>query len=204
LRLSKCACEIENRSQCEKRIYPSLFVRHQVNDYGNWKRAYDEFGSVRKGNGVTGASVHRDANDANTIIVTHSFKDMKAATDFANSEELKSAMENAAWGVRRRSGSARTSKKPRTKTCRDGSERLTRITERNELRLSRNRHPNSARNRRSGPGYQASGRIFFFGWNKKHTPTFVEIWPGCALRPYTTLLVKDTQPRQQAHSDLVR
>jgi quinol monooxygenase YgiN len=72
-----------------------MFVRHKVSDYGNWKRVYDEFASVRKEKGVTGASVHRDANDADAIIVTHQFKDMNAARALADSEELKSAMANA-------------------------------------------------------------------------------------------------------------
>ena len=73
----------------------TMFVRHKVNDYANWKRAYDEFVSVRKEHGVTGASVHRDANDADFVIVTHQFKDVNAAKAFAGSEELKSAMANA-------------------------------------------------------------------------------------------------------------
>jgi quinol monooxygenase YgiN len=70
----------------------TMFVRHKVNDYGNWKRVYDQLASVRKEKGVTGASVHRDANDPNTIVVTHRFKDMNAAKAFAGSEDLKSAM----------------------------------------------------------------------------------------------------------------
>lgn len=73
----------------------TMFVKHKVEDYGNWKRVYDEFASVRKGKGVTAASVHRDANNPDTVIVTHQFKDMNAATEFVNSEELKSAMGNA-------------------------------------------------------------------------------------------------------------
>jgi len=73
----------------------TMFVKHKVSDYGNWKRAYDEFASVRKENGVTGASVHREANDANTVVVTHQFNDLKAAQAFADSEELKSAMSKA-------------------------------------------------------------------------------------------------------------
>jgi quinol monooxygenase YgiN len=72
-----------------------MFARHKVSDYNNWKRAYDEFASVRKENGVTGASVHRDAEDPDTIIITHQFEDMNSATEFANSEDLKSAMANA-------------------------------------------------------------------------------------------------------------
>jgi quinol monooxygenase YgiN len=70
----------------------TLFVRHSVDDYGKWKRGYDEFASVRKEGGVTGASVHRDANDPDFVIVTHQFKDVDAAKAFADSEELKSAM----------------------------------------------------------------------------------------------------------------
>ncbi len=73
----------------------TMFVKHKVRDYKTWKPTYDGLGSVRKREGVTAASVHRDANDPNTIIVTHQFKDMNAATGFANSSELKSAMANA-------------------------------------------------------------------------------------------------------------
>lgn len=73
----------------------TMFVKHKVDDYGNWKHGYDAFASMRKEKGVTAASVHRDVNDPDTVIVTHQFKDMNAATEFVNSEELKSAMGNA-------------------------------------------------------------------------------------------------------------
>lgn len=73
----------------------TMFVRHKVSDYRTWKPDYDGLGSVRKQKGVTAASVHRDPNDPNTIIVMHQFKDLDAATGFASSEELKSAMAKA-------------------------------------------------------------------------------------------------------------
>ena len=73
----------------------TMFAKHKVNDCGTWKRAYDEFESMRKEKGVTGASVHRDANDPDVITVTHQFKDVNAAMAFAGSEELKSAMMKA-------------------------------------------------------------------------------------------------------------
>ena len=76
----------------------TLFVRHKVDDYGKWKRVYDEFASVRKENGVTAASVHRDADDADFVIVTHQFKNVNAAKAFADSEQLKSAMADAGVG----------------------------------------------------------------------------------------------------------
>lgn len=73
----------------------TMFVKHTVSNYDNWKNVYDEVASLRKERGVTGASVHRDVNDPNTIIITHQFKDTNAATAFANSEDLKSAMMKA-------------------------------------------------------------------------------------------------------------
>ena len=73
----------------------TLFVRHQIGDYGKWKSVYDGLASVRQKMGVTGASVHRDANDKNTLIITHRFNDMKAAMAFTNSEDLKTAMQNS-------------------------------------------------------------------------------------------------------------
>ena len=73
----------------------TMFVKHKINNYGTWKRAYDDFASARKAKGVTGASVHRDGTDPNLGVVTHQFEDMAAATSFANSEELTSTMKNA-------------------------------------------------------------------------------------------------------------
>jgi len=73
----------------------TLFVRHNVGDYAKWKRAYDEFDVTHKKFGVTGASVYRDADDSNTVIVTHTFKDTSTAKAFASSDDLRSAMERA-------------------------------------------------------------------------------------------------------------
>jgi heme-degrading monooxygenase HmoA len=70
----------------------TLFVRHQVNDYNQWKNAYDRLARVRQEKGVTGASVYRDSNDAAFVIVTHQFRNLDAANAFANSADLKSAM----------------------------------------------------------------------------------------------------------------
>ena len=73
----------------------TMFAKHQVNDFNAWKRTYDEFASARKSAGVTGASVHRDASNPNILTITHVFKNLDAATAFAGSDELKSAMMKA-------------------------------------------------------------------------------------------------------------
>lgn len=58
----------------------TMFVRHKVDDYAKWKRAYDGFAPVHKEKGVTTASVHRDTKDPNSIIVTHQFKENRGLT----------------------------------------------------------------------------------------------------------------------------
>ena len=73
----------------------TMFARHKVDDYNNWKRMYDEIDNVRKEKGVTADHVYRDTNDPSYVIVTHQFKNEAAATNFANSDDLKTAMHKA-------------------------------------------------------------------------------------------------------------
>jgi hypothetical protein len=71
----------------------TLFVRHKVTDYANWKRAYDAFDATRREFGVIGDNVYRDTDDTSTVIVTHTFKDTSTAKAFVSSKNPKSAME---------------------------------------------------------------------------------------------------------------
>ncbi len=73
----------------------TLFVRHKVEDYNNWKGVYDSIGASRQEMGVTGAAVYRDAHDPSLITVTHHFNDLDAAQAFAGSDVLKTAMARA-------------------------------------------------------------------------------------------------------------
>jgi hypothetical protein len=73
----------------------TMFVKHSVNDYPTWKNVYDSIGSARARMGVTGAAVYRDPDDANVLIVTHDFNDLGSALAFANSKDLKAAMDRA-------------------------------------------------------------------------------------------------------------
>ena len=73
----------------------TMFIRHKVKDYAQWRRAYDAGEGLRKEHGITGASIHRDIQDANNITVTHRTGDLAAALALANSEELKSRMAEA-------------------------------------------------------------------------------------------------------------
>lgn len=72
-----------------------MFVRHKVEDFGKWRKAYDDFDEERQGMGVTNHSVYQAADNAEDVTVTHDFKDLDTATSFANSERLRTVMAGA-------------------------------------------------------------------------------------------------------------
>lgn len=70
----------------------TMFVKSKTRDYDNWKRVYDDFAPKRKGKGVIGAGVFRDADAPDTVTVIHQFTNLAAARAFASGEEIRSAM----------------------------------------------------------------------------------------------------------------
>jgi quinol monooxygenase YgiN len=72
-----------------------LFVRHEVNDYEAWRKAYNDFGKTRRNLGVTAQSVYRSADSPNDVTVTHDFKSLEQAKAFIASPDLKAAMDKA-------------------------------------------------------------------------------------------------------------
>jgi hypothetical protein len=75
-----------------------MFVRHQVEDYGSWRKGYDTFGAKRGGFGVVGHTVCCAADNPNDVTVTHDFDSLDKAKAFVESADLKEAM--AAAGVK--------------------------------------------------------------------------------------------------------
>ncbi|MGM4870537.1 antibiotic biosynthesis monooxygenase [Bradyrhizobium sp. 956_D2_N1_5] len=73
----------------------TMFVRHTVSNYKTWREAYDDFAPVQKAKGVTAEAVYRAVENPNDITVTHEFATIEAAQAFAESAELKNAMQNA-------------------------------------------------------------------------------------------------------------
>ena len=72
-----------------------LFVRHEVNDYAAWRKAYNEFDKTRRKLGVTGQAVYKLSDNPNDVTVTHDFKSLDKAKAFIASPELKAAMDKA-------------------------------------------------------------------------------------------------------------
>ncbi len=58
----------------------SMVARHKVNDFAQWKKAYDEVGTaIRQQGGVIADSVHRALDDPNMVYVYHQFEDASTA-----------------------------------------------------------------------------------------------------------------------------
>ena len=72
-----------------------LFVRHEVADYGVWRKAFNAFAPTQKRLGVISSAVYRSADNANDVTVIHDFHSLENAKAFAASPELKAAMEKA-------------------------------------------------------------------------------------------------------------
>lgn len=72
-----------------------MFARHTVNDYGKWRKAYDEFEAERKKMGVSGAAVYTGADNDRDVTITHDFETLDKAKAFAESASLRQAMTNA-------------------------------------------------------------------------------------------------------------
>jgi len=73
----------------------TLFVRHQVKEFGPWKTAYDAFDEERKTMGVTNHGVYQSDDNPNEVTLYHKFKSIDAAKAFVDSPRLKEVMEGA-------------------------------------------------------------------------------------------------------------
>jgi hypothetical protein len=72
-----------------------LFIRHNVEDYRAWRKAYDEFDQQRRSMGVTDDAVFQSIDNPNDVTVWHDFDTAEAAQALGSSDELKNAMQGA-------------------------------------------------------------------------------------------------------------
>jgi ABC-type sugar transport system substrate-binding protein len=72
-----------------------MFVRHEVADYGAWRKSYDAFAPTQKKLGVTYQAVYQSTDNPNDVTVIHDFHTLAKAKSFAASAELKAAMEKS-------------------------------------------------------------------------------------------------------------
>jgi heme-degrading monooxygenase HmoA len=73
----------------------TALVRHRVDDFDGWKKAYDDFASIQAEHGVRAHQVLRSIENPNDVLVTHTFDSREAARAFFAMPELKEAMSKA-------------------------------------------------------------------------------------------------------------
>lgn len=69
-----------------------MFVRHPVEDFTSWKKAYDDFESERPALGVVGDAVYQSVDDPNDVTAYHDFTTLEEAQAFGSSDKLKEVM----------------------------------------------------------------------------------------------------------------
>lgn len=72
-----------------------VMIIHSVSDYDKWKIVFDEHGAVRRAKGSKGTSILKNQNVSDQIIVITEWEDMESAENFAEAEDLITAMQKA-------------------------------------------------------------------------------------------------------------
>jgi quinol monooxygenase YgiN len=73
----------------------SMLVQHQVKDFAAWKKVYDSLMDMRTSNGELSDQIFRDSSDPNKLTLIFKWNSLANAQKFANSPELKAAMEKS-------------------------------------------------------------------------------------------------------------
>ena len=73
----------------------TMIVRNTVSDFERWRTAFEQHASVRREYGITSATIHRDVDDPNEVVVILKASDIGRAKEFASSESLRDAMQEA-------------------------------------------------------------------------------------------------------------
>ena len=72
-----------------------LLIQHQVKDYASWKSVFDSVSDLRISNGELDHDIYRDSINPNKLTVVNTWDSLENAQTFAQSPELKAAMERA-------------------------------------------------------------------------------------------------------------
>ena len=70
-------------------------VRSRVQDYAQWKVAYDAHKSSRTAAGVSERHLFQDLDDSNMVTLLFEVEDLKRAGAFFTSDDLRNAMQKS-------------------------------------------------------------------------------------------------------------
>jgi len=74
---------------------PYVLVRHKVTDWDGWKPVYDEHAPARAAAGLKEEHLFRNADNPHEIILLFSADNLDKARRFAESADLRDAMQRA-------------------------------------------------------------------------------------------------------------
>ena len=72
-----------------------MLVQHKVKDFANWKKVYDSQAAFRASSGELSNEIYHNASDSNQLILVFKWNSVANAQKFAQSPELRAAMEKA-------------------------------------------------------------------------------------------------------------
>jgi heme-degrading monooxygenase HmoA len=72
-----------------------MLVQHAVKDFVIWKKEFDSQAALRASSGELSDQVFHNAGDPNQLIIVFKWNSVENAQKFAQSPELKAAMEKA-------------------------------------------------------------------------------------------------------------
>jgi len=73
----------------------TMLIQHKVKNFAEWKKGFDSKVELRKSSGELSSQVYQDASDPNKVTVVNKWNSLENAQKFAQSPELKAAMEKA-------------------------------------------------------------------------------------------------------------
>lgn len=85
---------VEDLTVKDRRL-AGVIVKHEVADYGAWKKAFDAHAATRAKAGIVGHAINRGVDNPNVVVAYMQAESPDALHAFAASADLKQTMQNA-------------------------------------------------------------------------------------------------------------
>ncbi len=82
---------VEDRTVKDRPLAGAI-VRHEVQDFSTWKRAFDDDGEARRKAGIIGHAVNRSVKNPSLVVVYLQAESLESLRAFASRPELKTVM----------------------------------------------------------------------------------------------------------------
>jgi quinol monooxygenase YgiN len=73
----------------------TMLVQHKVKNFAEWKKVFDSVADFRASSGELSNQIYHDASDSSKLTLVFKWNSLANAQKFAQSPELKAAMEKA-------------------------------------------------------------------------------------------------------------